>query len=624
MSTIKKLSHELIGLIAAGEVVDRPASAIKEMIENSIDAGATQISVEIKQGGSSYIRIVDNGSGIPTNEIRMAFERHATSKISTQNDLFAIETLGFRGEALASIAAVSKVTLTTKTSTDDFGTKIVVAGGEVGEISKAASPTGTTILVTDLFFNTPVRRKFLKSNAAESSAVADYMMRFILSNPNIAFRLISDDRKIFASVGDGKLESAILCIYGKEVYKKMRSVSGHGNGMTLEGFVGVDDLSRGNRQQQSFFLNGRYFKSSLFSSALQRACEGRVMIGRFPICVLYITLPYQNVDVNIHPNKMEVRFEGEEEIANAFIDIIKDSLHTETIAQKLYNPYEKVNQISPSAESTFSIEVTSDDGKQTIENIEKPLNKPMYNQVINETNNIFQDDNSFVVPAKSYQPLIDLESQTIPQNINSTAEQPSLINESMLNTEFTQKCVLFNNYILLEKDDTVILIDQHAAHERILYEQFLKQMSEVKISQPLLAPILIPLSARDVILIDEKKQLFELMGFEVETFDSQHIALHAIPVIFGIETDAKSLFLEVVDSMQTGKNNLTGDMMKRRVLQMACKHAIKAGDKLNDLQLQYFIETLLKSEHMPTCPHGRPIVSYITHHELDKRFKRIV
>ena len=288
MAVIKKLSQEIIGQIAAGEVVERPAAAVKELVENSIDAGAKNITVELREGGIKYLRVSDNGKGIPAEQIRMAFERHATSKISEAKDLFDIQTLGFRGEALASISAVSRVTCTTRTQDAPFGTRAVVEAGEFTDIRQAASPVGTTIVAEDLFFNTPVRLKFLKKPATEAALVSDYMLRLILSHPEIAFRFVSQGKTVYHSSGDGKLESALYALYGRESFQQMRKVSGHMNGVVISGYVGTGELSRGNRQQQSFFVNGRYFRSSILSRALEQGCEGRVMIGRFPMCALFL------------------------------------------------------------------------------------------------------------------------------------------------------------------------------------------------------------------------------------------------------------------------------------------------------------------------------------------------
>ena len=353
MAEIRKLSSDLIGKIAAGEVVERPASVVKELVENAIDAGATHVTVELRGGGIEYLRISDNGKGIPAGQIRLAFERHATSKLQTEAELYCIHTLGFRGEALASVAAVAKVTCTTKTADAEFGVRCQVEGGEFTDIRQAASPAGTTFVVEDLFYNTPVRRKFLKKPAVEAGLVSDYMLRLILSHPEIAFRFVSQGKTIYHSLGDGKLDSALFCLYGKDAFRQMIPVSGHQSGVVLKGFIGVGELSRGNRQQQSFFINGRFFRSGVLSRALENGCEGRVMIGKFPMCALFLEMPYQNVDVNVHPNKLEVRFQDESAVAEAVRQMVYDTLHQEQLGQRLRAP--AAEKTAPVSQSGFTV-----------------------------------------------------------------------------------------------------------------------------------------------------------------------------------------------------------------------------------------------------------------------------
>ena len=350
MPVIRKLSAEIIGQIAAGEVVERPASAVKELVENSIDAGAHNVTVELREGGIKYLRVTDNGCGIPAEQVRLAFERHATSKIAAAADLYNIHTLGFRGEALASIAAVSRVTLTTRTQEAPFGTRAVVEAGEFTDIRQAASPVGTTIVVEDLFCNTPVRLKFLKKPAVEASLVADYMQRLILSRPDVAFRFVSQGKTVYHSMGDGSVESALYSLYGREAFGKMRKVSGHMNGVLLSGYVGAGDLARGNRQQQSFFVNGRFFRSQPLSRALEEGCEGQVMVGRFPMCALFLEVPVQQVDVNVHPNKLEVRFQNEPAVAEAVRTLVRETMRGETLGERLSAAQSAPSNVEPKAD----------------------------------------------------------------------------------------------------------------------------------------------------------------------------------------------------------------------------------------------------------------------------------
>ena len=326
MSKIRMLSESMIGKIAAGEVVERPVSAIKELIENSLDAGATSVTIEIREGGLEYIRVTDNGSGIDESDIRMAFERHATSKISREQDLDAIQTLGFRGEALASIAAVSRITLTTRTRDRDTGLKVINEGGKITSVEETAAPAGTTIIVRDLFFNTPVRRNFMKKPSVEGAAVNELITQLILSRPDISFRYLSNSKVLYHSPGDGQLSSAVHTVYGGQALGTMRKVDGHMNGIILKGYVGIGDNARGNRNQEMFFINRRIMQSQTLSNALEQACRERVMIGKFPVCALHISIPFENVDVNVHPNKLQVRFRDEAAVSEAVLTLVLEAL----------------------------------------------------------------------------------------------------------------------------------------------------------------------------------------------------------------------------------------------------------------------------------------------------------
>ncbi len=675
MSVIRKLSQEIIGQIAAGEVVERPAAAVKELVENSIDAGAKNITVELREGGIKYLRVSDNGKGIPAEQIRMAFERHATSKISEAKDLFDIHTLGFRGEALASIAAVSRVTCTTRTQDAPFGTRAVVEAGEFTDIRQAASPVGTTIVAEDLFYNTPVRLKFLKKPATEAALVSDYMLRLILSHPEVAFRFVSQGKTIYHSSGDGKIESALYALYGREAFQQMRKVSGHMNGVIVNGYVGIGELSRGNRQQQSFFVNGRYFRSPLLSRALEQGCEGRVMIGRFPMCALFLELPRQNVDVNVHPNKLEVRFQNEMAIAAAVETFVKDAMHSESLGAKLNSQPVAINE---QAEKTAFTVVQMPEKEKPTEKVPEvqilppvavqplPEKKTLDSETIRELKpiviaSLVQEKSSMqqtpaswvrsqtvVQPAATSvvrtAPVVQLpktaaqfavvkteapkpvEMKKIPAAAEEKAETPVqtvIAQLEELEQPLRLAGILFDTYWMFETGDRVLMVDQHAAHERILYDQMMARFEDEHISQRLLAPQLVRLTAHDMTLIDEFGPVLAQAGFEVEPFDETSVALHAIPTFFGVNESPKELLMEALAEWQAGRGQVTRERLRRRVAQMACKRAIKGGDKLSEMEIRGFMQEMLKSESMPTCPHGRPIVTEITRYALDKRFKRI-
>lgn len=693
MAEIRKLSSELIGKIAAGEVVERPASVVKELVENAIDAGATHITVELRGGGIEYLRISDNGKGIPAGQIRLAFERHATSKLQTEAELYCIHTLGFRGEALASVAAVAKVTCTTKTADAEFGVRCQVEGGEFTDIRQAASPVGTTFVVEELFYNTPVRRKFLKKPAIEAGLVSDYMLRLILSHPEIAFRFVSQGKTIYHSLGDGKLDSALFCLYGKDAFRQMIPVSGHQSGVVLKGFIGVGELSRGNRQQQSLFINGRFFRSGVLSRALENGCEGRVMIGKFPMCALFLEMPYQNVDVNVHPNKLEVRFQDESAVAEAVRQIVYDALHQEQLGQRLRAPASE--KPAPVTESGFTVTELpgAPDAVKPVPAVpavaaqpaSPAADQPQADAELEQKDEAAAENTAHLrpvtVPAQTagsgafhasygaaprpvFQPAApsvwdrprnaapkpaagwgnaeerpavpEIRETAVPQPVKPAPAAPGSVPQPPEQTRLAEVetpeeaaavprlvGIVFDTYWIFEAGDRLLWLDQHAAHERILYDRFMKRYDGEQISQRLLSPQLVQLSGRDMALFEEIHPWLEKAGFQAEAFDERSVAVHAIPTLFGENGNPRELFLEALDQWQQGRGEKNGERMRSQVAQMACKHAIKGGDKLNPQEIQGFLKEMLQSQSMPTCPHGRPIVVETTRYALEKRFKRI-
>lgn len=660
MEVIKKLSSEIIGQIAAGEVVERPAAAIKELVENCIDAGATNITVELRDGGITYFRVTDNGRGIAPEQIRMAFERHATSKLKKVQDLYDIHTLGFRGEALASIAAVAKVTCTTRTADSDFGTRAKVEAGIFVDIRQAASPVGTNIVVEDLFYNTPVRQKFLKKPSVEASLVSDYMLRLILSKPEIAFRFVSQGKTIYHSMGDGNVESAIFCLYGKDALKQMKKVDGHMNGILVEGYVGLGELTRGNRQQQSFFVNGRYFKSTILSKAVESGCEGRVMISRFPMCALFLDMSNQSVDVNVHPNKLEVRFENENAVIQAIETLVREAMQQDSIAARLTSTVdEQQSDLRAADDGSFHIvSLQPEDSKpsEATETAETPdaetaqvavnpsfdyeseiarLKAEFEPLVVNMTPSAARPrlSDSRVSPLSS-QVLYEhaakaLENkEKLQQKIAEASaleeEQISLIDEAaQLESKLQFKGIVFDTYWIFEHGDKLLLVDQHAAHERILYDQFIARYEGSCISQQLLSPQLVHMTAQEMVQTQELLPLLAEAGFEVEAFDETSIAIHAIPTLFGVNDDPRELFMEAFNELHEARGQVSSERMRKQVATMACKRAIKGGDKLNETEIKAFLQDILASDAIPNCPHGRPIITEVTRYALEKRFKRV-
>ena len=626
MGKIKALSESLIGKIAAGEVVERPAAAVKELVENSLDAGATAVTVEIREGGLDYIRVADNGCGIDESDIRMAFERHATSKISREQDLNSIETLGFRGEALASIAAVSKITMTTRTAARETGLKVRNEGGRITDIQETASPVGTTIVVNDLFYNVPVRRGFMKKASQEAAAVHDLMTQMLLSRPDVSFRYISNGKTEYHSPGDGQAATAVQTVYGSRAMKAMKEVNDHGNGLMIQGYVGIGENARGTRNQELFFINGRVMHSRILTDAVETACRERVMIGRFPVCVLYITIAYESVDVNVHPNKLEVRFSDEagvyEAVLSAVLGALKEKDAFEKPVEMTLNQGNRQDENHPdpkaqrpSVRSDATVTVSKSLPAEAAAKPDIPDVKPQ--PVFCETGIPLA-----VKPSSQAAPVPDEKRTEVGNTV--LHEKTEQVNTILPEVPKPIRIfgALFNTYILIEFDDQLLLVDQHAVHERLLFDRLMKEHSDHKQSgQELLVPIVISVTNAEQRLLEENREALESIGLIVEAFGERDIAVRTIPVILG-ETQTKDFVRDVIAELQNGKEPA---FEKRRtaLLQTACKHAVKGGEPLTEDQLRDLLDRMIAQKVTPTCPHGRPLVVSITHRELDKKFKRI-
>ena len=678
MAKIKMLSEDLIGKIAAGEVVERPAAAIQELVENSLDAGATRITVEIEEGGISSFRVTDDGSGIDESDIRMAFERHATSKIRSEADLDAIGTLGFRGEALASIAAVGRVTLTTRTRDRETGLRVKNEGGQIVDMTEAACAPGTSILVKELFFNVPVRKGFLKKPVTETNAITDLMTRLILSRPDVGFRYVSNGKMIYHSPGDGKIESAILAIYGSQVVRTMRKAEGHQGGVVIRGYVGIGENARNNRGGESFFINGRMMRSPLLSGALEDGCRERVMIGKFPICVLYLEMPYENVNVNVHPNKMEVRFRFDQQVRDAVYTIVKASLQDRDAFQRPVSmtlqekqapelPEIEVPKQSGIPQLPVSAQVEVGASVPAIKLREAPVT-PVYRPI--EGKEAFKPAAQEPIqpepalpplqlshPPKAVPPVTETaepiqekqktlsfdgpvshveEEQKSPWRNESsqeafTAEVPpeasaaQVVQEDFLPADLPKPMkifgAVFNTFILIEYADHLLMVDQHAVHERLLFERMMKAYEEDRAGQEMLVPYIVPVTQKDMAILEEYRDLLEEIGLTVEPFSANEVAIRSVPITLGQQESADFLH-EAIDELENGR--IPGaDKKRAAILQQACKHAVKGGEPLTEDILRSLVEEMIEKKVTPTCPHGRPLVVSISHRELDKKFKRI-
>ena len=649
---IHQLPPEVIGQIAAGEVVEKPAAAIKELVENSMDAGATAITVDIREGGIASFRVADNGSGIQPSDIRLAFARHATSKIRTAEDLYGVQSLGFRGEALASIAAVSKVTCQTRARGQEMGVMVRNEGGEIVDIQDSACTEGTTFTVKELFYNAPVRRKFLKKPAAETAAVSELMARLILSHPAVSFRFMADGKLVYFSAGDGKLDSAVLSVYGTDTLKLLTKIEGTMNGVSLSGFVGVGDAARGNRAHEHFFLNGRAMKSPLLSLAVENACRQRVTIGRFPMCVLHLTMPYENADVNVHPNKWEVRFQNEAAVRQAVETIVYEALEKTNEAPPI-PPLYLAPQAAAPAPAPAKIQVS--EPVKPPEDAPAPLKRP------DSRLSAFTEDGAlptFAPPPPAQErrfapPPPDERRETVlrdsgasllpprpqpqPQEAKPMPESPeaapketpqeaaqmeaALVEEAFQEKPIRVLGVAFNTYIIMEYGDLLILSDQHAVHERLLYEKFMKETASAPASQAMLVPQIVKLSHAEYACYEENQETLLRAGFDLSPFGDGTVQLRGVPIILG-QPQAEKCLLDALDELIANPSATPADRTSR-VIQMACKHAVKGGERLPEESVKQLIRDVIEQKVTPTCPHGRPLMVQITRTELEKRFRRI-
>ena len=640
MTKIQLLNDEVIGKIAAGEVVERPAAAIKELVENSLDAGASAVTVEIRDGGISYFRVTDNGSGIASGDIRMAFERHATSKITRAQDLQAIATLGFRGEALASIVAVSRVTCTTRTRSDESGLKARNEGGQILSIEEAACPEGTTFVVRDLFFNTPVRLKFLKKPASEAALVSDLMMRLILSRPDVSFRYINQGKTLYHSAGDGKLESAVFSIYGSEMLRTMRPVEGCQGGVVIKGYVGIGESARGNRSHQSFYINGRYMKSNLLSTAVESACRERVMIGKFPTCVLHLTMPFDTVDVNVHPNKLEVRFQNERGIYDAVEAIVRDALverdALEKPAQLLLTPEKppekpvqviKQSMAEPPVQAAAAPAAMPKPAPEIRPKAPIPAVMPRVDAappVVSRT--VMRDSGAAPVirPVQQNRPESVQTDKKPTVGLQMPVRDPEQVPSFLPDAPKPMKLmgVAFNTFILVEYEDNLLMIDQHAVHERLLFDRMMKAYDQHEAGQELLVPMLVSVTRREQQLLSDSRDLLEGIGLTVEPFGEQQVSIRSIPMILG-NPQAQDFLRDILDQLESERGSISMEKRRSAILQLACKKAVKGGDTLSEAEIRDLVTRMIDQQVTPTCPHGRPLVIALSHQELDKRFKRI-
>lgn len=625
MGKIQVLDKRTIDKIAAGEVVERPASVVKELMENSMDAGAGSITVEIKEGGISYIRITDDGSGIGSEDLKVAFLRHATSKIRSAEDLESISSLGFRGEALSSISAVSRMEVITKTGNEMMGNRIVLEGGDVVKEEKTGAPEGTTMMVHNLFYNTPARRKFLKTPQTEASYIASLMERMSLSHPEIAFRFIVNGQTRLQTAGNGNLKDTLYRVFGREVLADCMEFQAQEGKLSVAGYIAKPALSRGNRNFEHFYVNGRYIKSRILSSAVEEAYKTFIMQHKFPFVVLYINVDPSQVDVNVHPTKMEVRFENEAAIYDLLLREIRKTLsNRDLIAHApMSDTKEEERQHREQVRESVKPEPFE---KNKLEELRRYVRQTSpyeakYKRPVQPT--LEHREDKSVVPAAK--PVFQPEKEEIitdvkQQELFTEEEYHFLKPESVKEHRILGQ--IFDTYWLVEFKDSLYIIDQHAAHERILFERTMKSIDEKEASsQQLQPPMLLTLSQRERQLLAEYRDSFEKIGFSFEEFGGKDLIITAVPYnMFGI--DDKELFLGMLDELSEFTGKQTPQVVLSKVAMMSCKAAVKGNQQLSEKEATEIIDELLTLDNPYHCPHGRPTIIEMKKSEMERRFHR--
>lgn len=618
MPNIAILNQETIDKIAAGEVVERPCSVVKELVENAIDAGSTAITVEIKEGGISFIRITDNGCGIERDQVAVAFYRHSTSKIRSAEDLLTVKSLGFRGEALSSISAVARVELITKTYDELTGTRYVIEGSKELSNEEIGAPDGTTFIVKDLFYNVPARRKFLKTAQTEGSYISDMVEKLALSHPDISFKFINNNQTKLHTSGNGNRKDIIYHIFGREISSSLLEVKHECEYFKVEGFIGKPVITRGNRNYENYFINGRYVKSNILSRAIEEAYKSFLMQHQYPFTVLYFTF-FSELDVNVHPTKMELRFDNNNEIYVELCDTIYAILsHKEMIPEVPVDstpaPKKIVHEYKEPIPEPFE--------KRRINEVRAAESRSVYGQSVTSTvKNYSATEPAAKAPETStaYEP-----AQVITGTQQTLGDYDKVFLTESSKKQFSIIGQLFKTYWLIEFEDKLYIIDQHAAHEKVLYEKTMARLANKDFtSQRISPPIVMTLDARECEMLEKYRPQIEQFGYEVEHFGGKEYMISAIPDnLFNI--DMKDLFIEMLDDFSNATGRQTPDIITEKVASMSCKAAVKGNDKLTLPEINKLIDELLSLDNPYNCPHGRPTIISMSKYEIEKKFKRIV
>ncbi len=619
MAKINVLDRHVADLIAAGEVVERPASVVKELVENAVDAGAKQVTVEIQNGGMTYLRVTDNGSGIPAEDAETAFLRHATSKLRTKEDLGAIGTLGFRGEALAAIAAVSRIDLLTKTS-DGEGVSLHLEAGKVLERSPAGCPDGTTIVVRDLFYNTPARMKFMKRDSVESSQVVGVLQRQALAHPEVAFRLVKDGESVLQTAGNGDLHGTVYQVFGRQLAVDMLPVKSRWETLSISGYVTKPTATRGNRNYQQFFVNGRPVRSRLMTSALEEAYENRLMSGRFPSCVLCLELPTNMVDVNVHPAKTEVKFANERAIFDGVRFAVLSALNKHPGRPEMQ--LKGTKPVSPSKQETFRT-MNTEQFKAFAQAVEKKQSHDVAPQVTKAFAPQPAVHQPVLTPAAMPKaPVFQTAKVYAPKPEPAAAEETPPQTQMELPEEIPYRVVgeVLDTYIILQQGEDVLFLDKHAAHERILFENMKKENAPI-MAQRLLTPITASVTAEEKAILLGELSLLEQFGYEVEDFGDDVLLIRQIPADLE-ETQAESTLEELAEALLQGGTKDPSALRDEMLHTIACKAAIKAGWHTEEKERDALVKQVMTRDDIRYCPHGRPVITTLTKKQLEKQFKR--
>lgn len=623
---ITLLDQNTINKIAAGEVVERPSSVVKELVENAIDAGATAITVEIKEGGISFIRVTDNGSGINKNEIEIAFKRHATSKIKSIEDLMAVSSLGFRGEALASIAAVSQVELITKTANSISGVRYTIDGGVPSEVAEIGAPEGTTFIVRNLFYNTPVRRKFLKTATTEGGYIGSLVEYLALSHPDISFRFISNNQNKLHTSGNMNLKDIIYNVYGRDITNNLYEISGRSQDIEASGFIGKPMVVRGNRTYENYYINGRYIKSSIITKAIEDAYKGFIMPHNYPFSAIHFKINPAIIDVNVHPTKMELRFSNNEYIYNFVYDTCLKALNSKELiaevsvpapvavkmqeAPVVRNVMPDVNLPEKNVSDSMPCKTETKSAESAKAEI-KPKRLPEPFEIKGSLQMVKEDKVRYEAVTKSEPP-----------------KQMNLFENKLLDENSRNKYriigQLFDTYWLIEFEDKFYMMDQHAAHEKVLYERTMNKLHNKTIgTQMILPPIVLSLNMHEEEIYKTNQDIFKRLGYEIEEFGGNEYKVTGIPA--GLpKMDYKQLLIDVLDGLSEESAGKDPDIITEKVASMSCKAAVKGNNRLSFNEAFELMDELMKAENPYNCPHGRPTLIMMSRYEIEKKFKRIV